>query len=199
MAARYGAELLYALNALSRGRDAGTVARHLQERYGLDVVDAIETVRAAVRSIEVARELATFPRVHNVRDLLSRAPVVEGLEAPLRMEYSTNVLGTGSTFGSGYRRRVVDIEEANLNDRDFPARVAQDQLSRGRVARFASSRGGREGSPPPISDEGRRREEAARLVVAIWQHRELTQEELDVIYDYLEWFETKPVWILRGR
>jgi hypothetical protein len=199
MAARYGAELLYALNALSRGRNAGTVARHLQERYGLDVVDAIETVRAAVRSIEVARELANFPRVSNVRDLLSRVPVVEGLEAPLRMEYSANVLGTGSTFGSGYRRRVVDIEEAHLNDRDFPTRVAQDQLSRGRVSRLTSARGGREGSPPPIDEEGRRREEAARLIVMIWQQREITQEELEVIYDYLEWFETRPIWILRGR
>jgi len=199
MAVSYGPELLYALHALSRGRNAGQVARRLQERYGVDVVNAIEITRTARQAIDVAESFPSWRRLTGVRRVIEAAPSVDGLGEFIRMETAINVFGRGTGYAAGYRRRVIDVEDQYLTDMDFPVRVAQELLPRPRLQTLAQAQRARQGSPPITITEIHEIEERVRLIVMTWGTRQITPEEMDVIYDYLEWFETRPVWILRGR
>jgi hypothetical protein len=199
MAVSYGPELLYALHALSRGRSAGQVARTLQERYGVDVVDAIEITRTARQAIDVADGFRGWRQTRDVRRWIEAAPSVDGLGEFIRMEAAINVFGRGTGYAAGYRRRVIDVEGQYLTDLDFPIRVAQELLPRPRLQTLAQAQRARQGSPPITITEIHELEERVRLIVMVWGTRQITPEELDVIYDYLEWFETRPIWILRGR
>lgn len=199
MAVRYSPELLYALHALSRGRNPGQVARRLQERYGVDVVDAIEITRTARQAIEVANGFRGWRQMTDIRRWMEAAPSVDGLGEFVRMETAINVFGRGTGYAAGYRRRVIDVEGQYMTDLDFPVRLAQELLPRPRLQTIAAAQRARQGSPPITIPEIHDLEERVRLIVMVWGTRTITPEELDVIYDYIEWFETKPVWILRGR